>query len=239
MTVAVIYPVPMDSPEVWETFKPFVKRFCDTYRQFHPSYNTHEIYVVLNKGELNDEISEMFNNMPVRFAQYSGDGFDLGTHQWMAKKLEPETFTICMTTRCYFWCDSWLWRLASCREQFGRGLYGCFASKESGHLHICTRAFCMDAQDWQEYPVEITSRDQGVFVECGEGCLLDWFESRELPAMIVHRDGPATKGAWFEVKNRFRNGDQSNVLIKDRHTDIYQDADAEERKRLAAMADGE
>src|SRR5262249_48232743 len=156
---AILFPVPMDNEETWALFKPFVKRFCDTYRQYHPSYDNHEIYAILNKGELNDEISDLFNNMPVRFAQYAGDGCDLGSQQWMARKLDPEVFTINLTTRCYFHCDSWLYSYTKARDIMGPQLFGAFASNESGKLHICTRGHAMDAQDWQEYPHEITSRD--------------------------------------------------------------------------------
>lgn len=239
MKAAIIYPLPLDSEEVWERFKHYAKRFADTYRQFHPSYDSHEVFVVLNKGDKTEEISTMFNNMRVRFLRYDGDGFDLGSQQWLAKQLDPETFTVNLTTRCYFHCDSWLYMLLKARDTFGPQLYGCFASKESGKLHLCTRGHCMDAADWQEYPHEIKSRDQGVFVECGDGCLLDWFESRSKQGILVSRDGFTTKGAWFNVPNRFRNGTQSNCLIWDRHTDLYAEADTEEKERLERMCLGE
>ena len=40
------------------------------------------------------------------------------------------------------------------------------------------------------------------------------------------------------VRNIFRRGDQSNVLVLDRHTEIYRLASATDKTRLSNQADG-
>lgn len=179
----------------------------------------------------------MFYGLPVTFLPYGDEGCDIGSAQCLAQLLDDE-FMVCMTSRCYFWREGWLKRLVTAREAIGPDLFGCFASKESGKLHLCTRAYCMDAADFRMYPVKITSRNQGVFFECGEGNLLEWFEARGKKGWIVGWSGVHDKLEWFKVPDRFRNGDQSDCLVFDRHTDYYRDADDKEKKLLEGWCDG-
>ena len=53
---------------------------------------------------------------------------------------------------------------------------------------------------------------------------------------LVTWDGCYEKKDWFSVPNRFRDGDQSNLLIRDKHSDAYASASPEEKERLERMA---
>jgi len=211
-----------------------VQRFCDTWREFDPGRSC-SIAALTCNGDVDSSISKMFHDMPVDFHRYDGAGCDLGSAQKISHAFD-QTFMVNMTSRCYFWKSDWLRRLVIAREAIGPDLFGCYASRESGHLHLCTRAYCLDSDDFKQYPVEIQSRNQGVFFECGDGCLLDWFEGRGRAAWVVGWSGIHEKADWFKISNRFRNGDQSDCLIFDKHTDIYRDAEGDFKTQLEEMA---
>jgi hypothetical protein len=44
---------------------------------------------------------------------------------------------------------------------------------------------------------------------------------------------------WRKPENIFRRGDQSNLLVWDRHTEIFAKASEEERAKLAKLSDGQ
>jgi hypothetical protein len=235
VSAVVLYPVPCESAEVWRQFRHYVERFCSTWRQ-HPPGATVELIALCCKAYPSDELLRLFEGLPVRFLRYDGDGADLGAHQWAAKELTGNPLLICCTSRMYFHREGWADRLLRARESNGAGLYGISASYEGGKLHLCTRGYCLDAEDFRAYPVTLESRDKGVYFECGEGCLLDWMAKRGREAFLVYWDGVWPKRDWFERPNIFRRGDQSNMLMWDKHTDLYSRADAAEKTRLEAMA---
>lgn len=236
MKTVVTIPIPLDSPEHWDLFRPFIQRFCDTWRQYPPGVDC-SIAAMLCSGEFPGELNTMFKDIPVDFLKYEEDGCDIGSAQFLSGVLTDE-FMVCMTSRCYFWKEGWLKRLVTAREAIGPDLFGCFASRESGRLHLCTRAYCMDVADFRMYPVKIDSRNQGVFFECGDGNLLEWFESRGKKSWIVGWSGVHAKDDWFKVSGRFRNEDQRDCLLHDRHTDYYRDAGPDEKKSLEGWANG-
>jgi hypothetical protein len=234
LKTVVTIPIPLDSDEIWDLYRPMIKRFTETWRAYPPGADC-TIAAMCCKGRQTDELTDMFTGLPADFIEYRDDGCDIGSAQSLSHTLTDE-FMVCMTSRCYFWKEGWLKRLVTAREAIGPDLFGCFASRESGRLHLCTRAYCMDAADFQLYPVKIVSRDQGVFFECGEGNLLEWFEARGKKGWVAGWSGVHDKSDWFKVPNRFRDGDQSDCLLHDRHTLIYELANEEEKKRLQGMA---
>lgn len=215
----------------------------------------YELWAVCNWGMPTDEVREWFYGIKTVFFAYTGNGCDIGGHQYVANqctirdaRTKEESFIIGMTSRCFLWKEGWLKRMMEVREQYGPGLYGCSASKDTG-LHLCTRAFGMDATLWKSYPHLINSRSKGPFFEIGRdnpnGNLLTWATAMLARTMIVHwenlfdlRDLLDVK-RYFETPNRFRDGDQSQVLVKDWHTQIYEDATPEEKLRLTKIGLGE
>jgi len=250
--VKIIYPVPMESPEVWATFKPFVERFCHSMRNTKTGCD-YKVAPILNIPKDTDtrkqfeEFLPLFDGIPIEaggpaandlgaFA-YHGQGCDFGSYQHYAKHVATENeFMVCMTTRCFAWKAGWLRRLVECREKHGLGLYGTSASREGGRLHVCTRAFGMDSDVWKQYPHTIDSRDQGTFVEIFGGNLMEWHWSKGLPAYVVNWTAETCEpNRYFEPDNIYRLGDQSNLLVKDKHSLIYDEASPERKKELERM----
>ena len=222
-------------------FEAPVRRFCDTYRQHSPGAD-HRVWAVLFGQSETPEIEAIFKGMPVDFIRYDGGGMDIGAAQSCARFLEPDFFTVNFTSRAYFHRPGWLGVLARAREQYGQGLYGLSSSREGGRFHICTRGYSLDAGDFARYPTEIVSRNQGVYFECGEHSLTEWCREQGLRGYVVTFCG-VTNWEWTvaeltpEVQS-FRVGDQSDMLVWDRHTDIFRDADLDEKRRLYSLMVG-
>lgn len=233
MKVVIVYPLPFDN---WTFFEPFVERFTRTFKQFKPGCE-YEVAAVCNWGEPADKVREMFYGIKTKFVPYYENGWDIGSAQHVAHTLPDNVFMVNMTSRCYFHREGWLKLMADAREALGSGLYGCTANHDGYRLHLCTRAYAMDVEDFKYYPHKIDSRAKGPLFEIGAdneyGNLMEWMEvSRGKPSRLVFFDRVAEKPDWFTAPNRFRSGDQSNVLVHDFHTDIYRDAGDEMREIL-------
>ena len=235
MRVQVVFPVPTETKEVWALFKPFIQRFCDTWRKFPPGVRC-TVYAVTQGADASEQLIDMFIGLPVVFERYD-KGADLGAQQYIAR-VSDDAFQVNMTTRCYFHREGWLARLVAARNDFGPALYGVSSSMEGGRFHICTRAFSYDTADFKLYPHDITSRDQGVFFECGEGCLTDWMKSIGRFPYLVTWDTVQLATQWVEVENGFRNGNQEQMLVWDKHSDAYTNANPEEKERLQLLHRG-
>lgn len=234
MKVIAVLPVPIDSRAVWLQFRHYVERFAATWMKYPPGCDI-EIAAVCCNSDANSEVRMLFLSLPVRFFRYDGHGADLGAQQWLASQIGGNPFLICCTSRMYFHREGWGKALVDARDRHGPGLYGMSASYESGSLHVCTRGYCLDAEDLRAYPTQITSRDLGVFFECGGGNLLNWFEQRGGTARMVYWDGVWEKADWMDRPNTFRKGNQRNMLAFDKHSDIWAAADEPRRRELEQM----
>lgn len=236
--------VPMDNEPCWELFRPFVQRFTDTLRQFDPGCEYELAAIVNSRAETLDDASgeqielvKMMEGLPWIRWHYRGAGADIGSFQWFAKQQTENAFMVCCVTRVYFWKAGWLLRLVDSQGRIGLGLYGTSSSKEGGRTHVCTRCYAMCSEEFKNYPHEISSRDQGVFFEVGNGCLTEWFTSHGKPAVVVTWSGGYSVD-FKPFKNTFRNGDQSDMLVFDKHSDSYREADETEKCRLEALCFG-
>lgn len=123
------------------------------------------------------------------------------------------------------------------REDFGLGLYGTCGSLE-GKLHMRTNMYGLDAEFWHAYPHQIDSREDCSKFECGDWCLSEWFRSH-MPHFfngIVYWD--SVEPIETQLVNGYRDGNQEQLLVWDRHTDIWRDAEEPEKTRLANLARG-
>jgi hypothetical protein len=152
--------------------------------------------------------------------------------------MDENMFMIGMTSRCYFHRPGWLSKLVEARNQYGPGLYGLCANRETHLLHICCRCYAIDSDDFKSYPYVLNSRMMGFAFETGDGVPIGpahvWMQKQGKAAKVVMWDGVYDEPEWFTPNNRWRHGDQSNVLVWDKHTDAYANASPEEKERLAA-----
>lgn len=239
MNVFCVYPIPLDTPEIWADFAPFVRRFSRTWREFSPGAEC-KLMLVANNSDPTMIAQEIFKDVEAEWVRYDGAGCDAGSWQLAANLIHG--FQINFTTRCYFHRSGWLKRLVDARKLGGPGLYGTAASHEGGRWHVCLRAWGIDAEDFREYPVKLDTRDKGVPFEVGNGdepgSLTKWMALRKKLPQVVYFDSSHGQLTWDSVDNIFRRGNQEQMLVWDRHSDLWRDADEAEKQRLARLCFG-
>lgn len=235
MIAAISYPVPLDN---WETFRSDVDRFAKTWKAHPPGTDDYLLLAMLCRDGLPGEADGLLDGIARTYRRYDGGGCDIGCHLQAADSC-GDAFLVCLSTRVYFHREGWLKRLMEAREQNGPGLYGTAVSLEY-MPHVRTHCFGIDASLLREYPHRINSRQRGYFFESGvdneDGSFFNWCRAaKSYPVTIVYWDRICDFEHALMADNRFRYGDQSNLLVFDRHTKLWQDAPPEERERLTKL----
>ena len=234
--VALFYPYVVNPVSTTrEEFNACARRFADTYRRF-PGDWPHRLYVVCCNGPLDQEARDTFAGLNVTFDTYDGQGWDIGCEQYMARKCVAD-FVIGMTARSYFHRRGWLKRFIEARNTFGMGLYGTTGSYEVAP-HIRTAFYGVDTLLYVLYPHIIDSRQKGFYFESEDWSFTRFVSSLGYPCLMVTWDGCYAQGDWRKPANIFRSGDQSALLVFDRHSLIYERADPNVRVMLKSAADG-
>jgi glycosyltransferase involved in cell wall biosynthesis len=240
MKISLAYLVPLDE---WARYRESAATFAETYRRFFAG-EKHELMVVCGNGEANDELRAIFDGIESEFTNYWGGGRDCGAAQDLALRVDCD-FLICANTGVYFYRAGWLKRFADARRAHGEGLYGASASFESypyeagkRNPHIRTSFFGCNPTTFRQFPHLIDSREKSLWFECGDWNFTRWFENRGEPSFLVTWDGCYRKEDFRSAPNIFRKGDQSNLLIRDRHIDAFEQSDIERRMELEIFADG-
>lgn len=240
MRIALAYLIPIDE---WRSYGTCATRFADTLQRFPPQIE-HELHVVCCNGDATEELRNLFAGIPCRFAEYRGKGRDCGAAQSMARQVDCD-FLVCANAGVYFHRAGWLKRFVEARNEHGKGVYGATASFESfpyvagrRNPHIRTSFFGCNPRTFRDFPCPIDSRDKCLRFECGDWNFTRWCEDRDEPGYLVTWDGCYASGEFRSGANVFRKGDQSNLLIRDRHIDWYQQADVQQQVELETRANG-
>ena len=243
MNIAVCYLLPLDN--FAERFKTHANEWASTYKLFLPTIK-HDVVIVFSNGVINEEHKTIFNGIEFRSIEFNGGGWDIGAFQASTKVLDYD-FVVFMNARTYFWKEGWLERLVDARQSRGEGLYGASASYEFCSLwcrigsgrnsHIRTSCFGCNPKILAEYPYLIDSREKSFEFESGMWNFAQWFEDIGMNVMMVTWDGEYLKADWRKPPNIFRRGDQSNCLVRDRHTRMYETACATDKKVFEKCAD--
>ena len=238
-TLRIAYPVPLDSGSVSADFEPAIRRWCASFCLFEPGCKVEVLAMCCNSFPP-ESIRKLFVGIPTTFVRYDGGGCDGGASQYAARLL-GEGFMVGCTTRTYFHAPGWGKAMLKARSEKGPGLFSSAASNEV-RPHLCFRFYGLDAEDFLEaMPDPITCRQNGTFTEQGNssiGNLTQWMDRNGGATCVVLRDGVYDRKDWFTAANRFRNGDQTNMLAWDRHSDIYHYSGNAEKERLATITEG-
>jgi hypothetical protein len=151
-----------------------------------------------------------------------------------------------VNTEALILADNWLLKMASLAQRDGIGLVGAFASWEGcpngtakfPNAHIRSNGFLIRRRAllWYVYPVE-TKQDCYEF-ESGSVSLSRMIRNHGLLTVLATKESfYGAPGEWAESKT-FRLGNQENLLLSDRQSRHYDEANAEERKRLTELAWG-
>lgn len=206
-------------------------RWLETYKKFKPII-PHEVVIVnCNPGEYDS----MFDEVATRYIDYHGHGWDCGTYQHAAEAIEADLI-ICFNAFTYFWQEDWLTPFVNAARDNGPGIYGPTGSYENTP-HLRTPCIGFHPGVMREYPHLSNSRETCILFESGPDNFTMWSNKAGYPTLMVTRDKAYPMNEWRTPNNVFRRGDQSNCLIKDRHTDLYDKASPEEKVAWANAAD--
>ncbi len=222
-------------PNVPRNFRESHERFVRTYKQFKPEI-PHRLIIVCYNGERDAETDALFAGLNPTWAYYNGTGFDIGTYLTIGRTLDSD-FLLCCGSNVHFHRKGWLERMVGAFQKHGPGGFASSASYENSP-HLRTGCIGTTPKLLRQYPHTIATRLESYKFESGEWSFTGWLHSQNLPALMVTWDGELAQSDWRKPPNIFRRGDQSNMVVWDRHTKVYADANDADRKQFARMADG-
>ena len=235
MKVAVLYLKIVRRLESFPIVTPYEighQRFYDGYRKFTPTI-PHDLIIVRCGAT---EGPTDFDAIATNYLRFDGSGGDCAAFQQVVRILDYD-LVVCFNTLAYPWRHFWLQPFVDAVEVHGKGVYGATASFEI-RPHLRTPCIAFHPDIVREYPFSTLNRENSVQFESGENSISAWAERSGYPVILVAADGRYYRENWRRGDNIFRRGDQSNCLIRDRHTDIYAAASPEERVKLERLADG-
>jgi len=207
------------------------RRFKESYLKFKPEI-PHRLLVV-NSGVISD--ASIFEDV-AHFEQYHGRGWDCGTYQAVARRVDCDLL-VCFNTLAYFWQAGWLEPFVRAVEKHGKGVYGPSASYEL-HPHLRTPCIAFHPEIIRDYPIKVDSRDACCQFEHRGDNFSIWAKSAGYPVLLVTKEGEYEQPQWRAPDRIFRRADQANMLVWDRHSDDYAAATPEQKRMLASAADG-
>ena len=209
------------------------KRWIETYVKFKPK-TEHEL-IVVDSDKAGDP--GPFADHATRFVTYKGGGWDCGIWEYAGENFDTDLL-ICCNSSTYFWKDGWMERFVSEVEKNGVGLYGSMASLEY-FPHLRTPCLVFQPEVIRRYPLLVNCREKTYAFEClaGKENFTMWCARNGYTPRLVTWDGCYEIADWRKPPNIFRRGDQSNILVKDRHVDTYEASSPEGKVALENMAD--
>jgi hypothetical protein len=213
MRIAVVYlrVIKQNDPHFpYRDWERSTRRFLDTYQRFRPSI-PHDL-IIVNRGTPDHD--GLFDCVATRYIYSTSTGYDIGAYQEVAEQLDHDFVLFC-NSHAHFWKSGWLERFAEEFERHGEGVYGATGSFE-WHPHIRTTAIGMPPKWINTYPI-VTNRDATFYFEGGP----ENFSLTKTKCRVVTWDGCYMLADVGLIHNGFRNGDQSNVMVWDRYTEMY------------------
>jgi hypothetical protein len=184
---------------------------------------------------MDDRHREMFDGINGRVIDVKTNGWDIGSEQAAALQMDPDDWCFFMSAWGYFVMPDWLPKIKSAIEEHGDCLYGTQASGEI-NLHIRGSGYCCRAGAFNEYPHLVSSRAASFRWESGgesfDNLGFTNFHIKRNGAWLVTPSGCHSYGNWLLIPNGFRSGNQSNILVWDKHTKIYDESTESEKSDL-------
>lgn len=240
MKTALLYNLveqPTDGGYMPANWHEVVKRFARAYRAFDAGC-AHELYICTSGGSLSETSRMALDGLCYESFTYAGRGWDIGAYQWSASRLKGYNMLVCLNSQAHPARAGWLARIADAWDRHGPGIYGASSSFE-GAPHVRTSCIATAPALLQTYPLIVRSRYDACVFEHSPRNFSLWAQDQGLPVYVVLASGAVTLENSRQGPEVFRKGGQSDLLVHDRHTLLYDAAGPAERRRLQALADGE
>lgn len=213
------------------------QRWAESYRRFRPEME-HDLIIV---NRYTDAPNSSLDDLGAMEIRYDEKGWDCGTWKFVAKYV-PSPFLVCFNSSTIIQGPGWLERFIGAVERNGAGIYGPLASYEIVP-HIRTPCMAFTPEVMNAFPQEVTSREDTYrFESCGypDGTpnVTQWARSKGFQTRLVTWSGDFDQPEWKQP-NVFRQGDQSDLMVLDRHCAAYEVSDAAGKAQLERLAYGE
>lgn len=238
--IAVLYNLvekPTDNIPLPENWGDIVGRFVHSYINFEAGFS-HDLYVCSSGAPLSLSSQELLQGLNYRSIVYTGAGWDIGAYQYCARFLRSYDLVVCLNSQAYIAQDNWLKYFAEAYSNYGPGVYGASSSFEVSP-HIRTSSFAFSPGLIIDYPLTIRCRYDACVFEHSPKSFSLWALSKNMPVYVVIRSGAHKLLQSRREDNIFRRGTQEDLLIRDRHSIIYDGVEEGARIQLEKLADGE
>lgn len=214
-------------------------RLLESYLRFDAGAE-HDLVIIDRYGESEYRADDAIPR-PVTHLRYDGHGWDCGAWQFAGRNIDADLL-VCFNSSCCITGDGWLKRFVDAVEAHGDGLYGPLTSYEI-IPHVRTPCMVFQPKIINDYPEQVNSRDDTYRFESmghpsGVPNFTQWTHSKGFQTRLVTWDGCYDMPEWRTPPNIFRRGDQSNLLVRDRHCDAYEASDDAGKRFLEGLADG-
>jgi hypothetical protein len=221
MKIIVVYTYLVKPSETVEDYTPIHERFLSSYLMFAPK-TSHSLVVCGYGGvQFKHSGTQEARNLcyKAHWFPYHGSGFDCGVILHSALTLDCDFLVVC-NTQIHFWKSGWLERLVKAFEKHGDGLYG-FAGSYENHPHLRTPLLAFPPSLLRKFPYTVHDRVTSHAFENGQDNVTQWVRKQGKPTMMVTWDEVLPQQAWRKPANCFRRGDQSDLLVHDRHSKLW------------------
>lgn len=231
MNVTVVFVRVVTKPEYTHGAQRWLKAYCANAAG-HP----HKLVVINRYADAKDGL---FDDYATEYVRYDGGGWDCGAWQFAGRNIEADLL-VCFNSSTYVTGGCWLNKFVEAVEEHGDGLYGPLTSYEV-FPHVRTPCMIFQPHVINDYPHEVKTREDTYRFEClrwpdGTGTFTEWVRKKGLQTRLVTWDGSYDLPDWRKPPNIFRRGDQSNLIVKDRHCEAYEVSDAENKSKLEGLA---
>jgi hypothetical protein len=209
----------------------------------------HELAVIFKGFSSEQSLKQglaVFQTLAIKPIHTDDLKFDIGAFADAVQQIECDRICF-LNTNAEPVSSDWLLKLALNLEQPGIGLVGATGSFESGptripfpNIHIRTNAFMMRTNHARKIlgAAKIDTKFDAYEVEHGYNSITRQISSLGLGSVIVGRNGRGYKPEWWSSSGTFRQGNQSNILVKDNQTRNFADATWDQKKVLHAATWG-
>lgn len=213
-------------------YEPGAQRLAESYRKHRPKM-AHDVVMI----ERYADGDESLNDVATIRVRYDGGGWDCGAWQFAAKNIDAELL-ICFNSTTTLQGDGWLERFVDAFTEHGEGLYGPMASLEVAP-HIRTPCMAFSPAVMNAYPMTVNTREETYqFESMGFGGIPNvslFTRNRGLPVKMVTWSGVYDLLDCRQPANVFRSGDQSDLIVKDKHAEHYETSDPSYKAYLESL----
>lgn len=220
-----------------QTYAGYRRRFRDYFLAQAVPDDVQLIILRVNPGDQSDSRTVFDHVRHESMDHTDPTGRDIGAILGAAAQLRRDELTLFVGSTCYPVATNWIDRLRHVWTSTRAGAVAPFASLEV-HPHLRTACFATLPRYLGVYPfAELCGGDYYRF-EHGSDNFTLWLQSQGFRPQQVTRGKAVDVGDCRKVRNGFRRGNQSELLVRDRHVDAYSNANTVQRLDLRLRAGG-